>query len=701
MRGEGCAFRDSNPDSLPFSAEAARRQLQSFRFAAVADQRVRAGRAANRGRRQAIVLPGDVHLEPAARAEPLDASRRPALGQCGQQMDLARVALQQHFRYPGGVAEVAVDLERRMGVEQVRQDAILEQLHDQLVRPVAIVQARPEVDLPGGAPPGADVAAGVERDACRVGQRRRGVRRYLPAGMHGEQVRNVPVGVFGIVDVRSPFLQLAPAADLRAEQFGAHGGDFRPVGRVDAQDLAGGEIVRKQVPDELLIHRHAVRRWTVLGRETLRHHERAVGQCLKTIFPELAQFLQDGIGHRAQILLVLGERIVLPEMLAVPGVGRETPRPASRAEDVVLAADGPTALALMDLLAGVVAARLNHAAKVGQKRLVAFGQPGRLGQPVVHLHVDVGVVIAAPGRVVPNVPHPLKIGRQRSRPRRTDQQIAAILKQQRLQFGVVRLLLVLRQSLVGRQRPRLCRRASQVQGHAIEQPLVIGDVVRFQPLVGRLRRDGEDLFQPGMGRFSEPTLVVVVHVRGAGGKKNRQRIDAGETDGAAVHRERAALVQHQHLRFIIQTVAKRTGGGEFVVRGNGLGVVRVDQADDATVPAGLVRREPQYHHLGRVAAKIFALKRRAAAAVRHAMQRLPDVQLAAIVRGADVAQLDVQIAQRLIRAGVFVAVAAGPQAVLIELDSLGMDAAENHAADVAVADRQGIRLPHLRRLAIP
>jgi hypothetical protein len=43
---------------------------------------------------------------------------------------------------------------------------------------------------------------------------------------------------------------------------------------------------------------------------------------------------------------------------------------------------------------------------------MAFGEVGRLGQPIIHLDVDVGVVIAAPWRVITVVPKPLQVGRQ-------------------------------------------------------------------------------------------------------------------------------------------------------------------------------------------------------------------------------------------------------------------------------------------------
>ena len=92
-------------------------------------------------------------------------------------MQLAELALQQHFGDTGRRTEVAVDLERRMGVEQVRIDsatAVLMRLvsqsgivgkrhgiFQQQVRMVSVEQARPECDLPRPAP------ASTEIPACR------------------------------------------------------------------------------------------------------------------------------------------------------------------------------------------------------------------------------------------------------------------------------------------------------------------------------------------------------------------------------------------------------------------------------------------------------------------------------------------------------------------------------------------------------
>jgi hypothetical protein len=53
----------------------------------------------------------------------------------------------------------------------------------------------------------------------------------------------------------------------------------------------------------------------VLGRPTVGNNESAIRQRLQMIFPILDGFLDDGISDVAQVILVLPERIVLPEML--------------------------------------------------------------------------------------------------------------------------------------------------------------------------------------------------------------------------------------------------------------------------------------------------------------------------------------------------------------------------------------------------
>ena len=91
-----------------------------------------------------------------------------------------------------------------------------------------------------------------------LGEIRRPGQADLPAGIDGEQVRGVAVGVVGIVAVGLPFLELAPFADLVRGQMRLHVGDLRLVVGVHAQRPGRVEVVLEQVPDDLLVVHHAV-----------------------------------------------------------------------------------------------------------------------------------------------------------------------------------------------------------------------------------------------------------------------------------------------------------------------------------------------------------------------------------------------------------------------------------------------------------
>jgi len=111
-------------------------------------------------------VPFHIHGESATRAQAADAAGRPGLRQRGQEIDdeiplaIAAMALDQHFANPGGEAEVAVDLERRVTVEEVGHGAAAQQFGAVDGGGVAIAQAGEEVDGPRAAPTGAGTALG-------------------------------------------------------------------------------------------------------------------------------------------------------------------------------------------------------------------------------------------------------------------------------------------------------------------------------------------------------------------------------------------------------------------------------------------------------------------------------------------------------------------------------------------------------------
>jgi len=150
---------------------------------------------------QTALVPAHIYLESAPRTKAGYFSGRPGFRQGWQQMNAACVTLDKHFAKAGGRAEIAVDLERRMGIEQVRIDAAaafaidgfcfaddIEQAAQYRVGVIAVPEAGPEVDLPGPAPAGALVAAGLQGNPCGLGQLGCCRPADLAAGIQGEQM---------------------------------------------------------------------------------------------------------------------------------------------------------------------------------------------------------------------------------------------------------------------------------------------------------------------------------------------------------------------------------------------------------------------------------------------------------------------------------------------------------------------------------
>ena len=94
-------------------------------------------------------------------------------------MDKAILALEEHLGNTGCHTEVAVDLERRMCIEQIGEGAAIgifslhtlvgknaQHIADDLERMVAILHARPEIGLPTKAPTCGLIAALLECLAC-------------------------------------------------------------------------------------------------------------------------------------------------------------------------------------------------------------------------------------------------------------------------------------------------------------------------------------------------------------------------------------------------------------------------------------------------------------------------------------------------------------------------------------------------------
>ena len=142
-----------------------------------------------------------------------------AFGSAGSSA-ICRVALQQHLGDPPS-AEVAVDLERRVRVEQVRQASTCAAAPSRSRAPFAVFQARPEVDDPRAAPAGVSAAvrqAPLERLPGGRGQFRRAARRNLPPGCSAKSCDMWRCPGSGLLEVLRPFLNLSVLADCERRQ---------------------------------------------------------------------------------------------------------------------------------------------------------------------------------------------------------------------------------------------------------------------------------------------------------------------------------------------------------------------------------------------------------------------------------------------------------------------------------------------------
>ena len=114
------------------------------------------------------------------------------------------------------------------------------------------------------------------------------------------------------------------------------------------------------------------------------------------------------------------------------------------------------------------------------------------------------------------------------------------------------------------------------------------------------------------------------------------------------------------------------------------------------------RRSPKHHYVGWVAGEILAPETYAALVVGDDVDCPADVEFAPVVRRGRVglsAEFDKHVAKRLVRAGILLI--ADPKAGFIELDLLALNAAKDHPAEPAVANRQRLFLPIDRGLVVP
>ena len=160
----------------------------------------------------------------------------------------------------GRRAEVAVDLKRRVRVEEVVERLAGEEIGQEAVRVVAVEEARPEVDLPRQAPTRSLVAAGLERLARGFSEGGRRERADLRRRVQPVEMRGVAMVRFDLLVVLYPFHDAsgrgADPHGRQALQRGLALGAER--GLLDSQDLRRSHAVLEQVVHDLEVHGRAV-----------------------------------------------------------------------------------------------------------------------------------------------------------------------------------------------------------------------------------------------------------------------------------------------------------------------------------------------------------------------------------------------------------------------------------------------------------
>lgn len=145
--------------------------------------------------------PFEIDLEAASGEKAGDFAVRPGERESGQQMDKPQVALQQHLGDAGRAAEIAIDLERRMGVPQIVQSTVPKKIPEQFVGSVSVIQSCPLVQFPAHTPACGPVSPMVQGDSGGLSELGSRQRRQSVSRMKPEQVVDVPVMVIRIVYV--------------------------------------------------------------------------------------------------------------------------------------------------------------------------------------------------------------------------------------------------------------------------------------------------------------------------------------------------------------------------------------------------------------------------------------------------------------------------------------------------------------------
>src|SRR5687768_10443434 len=126
------------------------------------------------------------------------------------------------------------------------------------MRVLAVLEARPEIDNPCAAPAGVAAAVcepSLDRRPSRARKLRRAMHGNLIARVQREQLRDMPMARVWLIVIVGPLLNLAMLADRRWRDFLFCRRQPFAEWRIDAENLARANHLRKETRNDLMIHR--------------------------------------------------------------------------------------------------------------------------------------------------------------------------------------------------------------------------------------------------------------------------------------------------------------------------------------------------------------------------------------------------------------------------------------------------------------
>ena len=356
------------------------------------------------------------------------------------------------------------------------------------------------------------------------------------------------------IPVFQPFLQLADLTDLIRGKFLASCIKLLAECGVHTQQLGALDGIRKQVAQNLHIHRRAGANRRALRMIQLRRngrigHQPAVFRILlQCIQEEFAGTLEDRINF-SQIRFVAAELIAIPQMQAKPSAaGRPHPPVCAvdrctRAPDIGVMMGHPSS-GFIHILCGTAAGYgqiLHHL----NQRIHTFGQITGFRRPIVHFGIDVDRIFALPRGIQTVIPNPLKVGRLRTGTRAADQQIATKLIVERRQLRIIACR-KLCDTLIGRKFNGFAR--AEIQFHTVEKRLIVRQM-GFIQLIRRFAGSGRQRLFYQLLRISGH--IVIIHKAGCRRNQQRNFIRLADDNRTGFSRGLTALGHHLNTSLIL------------------------------------------------------------------------------------------------------------------------------------------------------